>query len=221
MTAAIVAGIPASPLNTEQISYIPYNRSCIYGVGINDSSAPIRVEGKVIKTYETWRGMLRRIYSEAHQEKHPTYKGCSVAPEWLHFSAFEQWMFEQDYEGKALDKDLLFPGNKLYSERTCLFVSQALNSLLTDSRAARGLFPLGVYYRKDIRKYAAQVHIGVGQKNFGFYVTPLEAHKAWQLAKASIIDAAETNDPRIRAALDLRAKQLRDDAAAGRETIKL
>lgn len=177
MTSAIVAGAPASTLVSEQISYVPYNRSCIYGVGINDSSTPIRVGDKIIRTYETWRGMLRRIYSKSHQENNPTYIGCSVALEWLYFSTFERWMLEQDHEGKALDKDLLLPGNKLYSEHTCVFVSPALNALLTDSRAARGLFPLGVYYRKDIRKYAVQVHIGTSQKNFGFMLHLLKRIK--------------------------------------------
>jgi len=221
MTSAIIAGLPASTLVSEQKPYVPYNRSCICGVGINDSSTPIRVGDRVIRTYETWRGMLRRVYSKSHQENNPTYIGCSVSPEWLYFSVFEQWMLGQDHEGKALDKDLLFPGNKLYSEHTCVFVSPALNSLLTDSRAARGRFPLGVYYRKDIRKYAVQVHIGTRQKNFGFYATPLEAHRVYQLVKAEIIENFPTDNSRIRAALDLRVAQLRDDYANNRITAKL
>lgn len=48
--------------------------------------------------------------------------GCSVCEEWLTFSNFKRWMEQQDYEGKALDKDLLVSQNKTYSSETCVFV---------------------------------------------------------------------------------------------------
>ena len=37
-----------------------------------------------------------------------------------------------------LDKDSLIKGNKVYSESTCVFIPQEVNSLLVKSTASRG-----------------------------------------------------------------------------------
>ena len=120
-----------------------------------------------------------------------------------------------------MDKDILFPGNKTYSAETCVFIPRRLNTLLTDGGAARGAHPIGVSFHKSSQKYRALIQTGAGQKHLGSFSTPLAAHQAWQLAKAAIIEAFPTTDPRIRAALDKRAAQLRDDHAHGRTTVKL
>jgi len=74
--------------------------------------------------------MLARCYSKAVHAKNPTYSNCSVHPDWLIFSVFKTWMMLQDWENNALDKDLLIPGNTLYSKDTCIFVPAEVNILL-------------------------------------------------------------------------------------------
>ena len=210
----------ASPL-TEQKPYVPYNRRLVYGVGRNDCATPVMVEGKIIKSYDLWHSMLSRCYSANYQKKQPTYIGCSVAEDWLLFSNFEKWFIENYFEGAALDKDILLPGNKVYSASTCVFIPRALNNLLLDHRSARGEYPLGVCFRKSSQKYLAQINTVEGHRHLGCFTTALEAHRAWQVAKVASIEAAETNNPRVKSALGRRASQLRDDHANGRITTKL
>lgn len=38
-------------------------RKLIYGVGINDYKCKIKIDGKDLKSYKTWLGMLERCYS--------------------------------------------------------------------------------------------------------------------------------------------------------------
>ena len=109
----------------------------VYGVGIND--ADYRVQEKITVVdedgkkkqklvwicpfYEKWKPMLRRCYSAKYQEVRPTYIGCSVSEDWLRFSTFKAWMAAQDWEGMEIDKDILFPNNKIYSPETCVFIN--------------------------------------------------------------------------------------------------
>lgn len=190
----------------------------IFGAGLNDVSHAISANGKNLKTYNVWYDMLRRCYSARYQELNPTYVGCTVDPDWLRFSVFEQWMLIQDYEAKSLDKDILFPGNKVYSPTTCVFIPQSINTILGASKAARGAYPLGVCYRKDRKKYGASIHKEGSWHHLGFYDTVLEAHHAWQLSKSDAIAKASTDDLRVRIALDKRVTKLREDAASGRIT---
>lgn len=193
----------------------------VQGVGISDSPHPVKINGKNLKAYSVWNDMLVRCYSASYQKKRPTYIGCSVVEEWHSFTNFEKWFLESYTEGYTLDKDILFQDNKIYGPNTCAFVQQALNNLLTNHKAARGDCPLGVHFQESNQKYIAQISTEAGNQYLGCFLTPLEAHRAWQLAKSDNITAAETNDPRVRAALDKRAAQLRDDHAHGRITLSL
>jgi hypothetical protein len=200
-------------------------KKLVCGVGINDASHKIetKVGGKrvICPFYKAWKNMLERCYSPKLQAKRPTYAGCHVDPRWHRLSAFRSWMLEQDWHGNQIDKDLLFPGNKVYGPDTCVFVSSQINNLLTDHGAARGGFPLGVCLDAKRGKFRARVCISGRRKHLGLYTEALQAHHAYQLAKAKAIsDAAETcTDPRVRSALLARSDQLLADRAAGRETI--
>jgi hypothetical protein len=46
----------------------------------------------------------------------------------------------------ALDKDILYKGNKIYSPDTCVFVPQEINALFVKNDANRGDLPIGVFY---------------------------------------------------------------------------
>jgi hypothetical protein len=107
----------------------------VYDYGINDMTGMSST-----KYYKTWIHMLERCYSDKFLEKYPTYKGCSVCPEWLYLSVFHAWMQAHDgyREGLELNKDILVFGNKVYSPQTCQFVSKAVNNLLTDRGGSAG-----------------------------------------------------------------------------------
>ena len=135
-----------------------------YGVGIQDANYTIKVteyiedyypsgirKQKLIWVcpyYQRWYNMLKRCYSEKFHNKHPTYKGCSVCEEWLLFSNFRGWVITQDWEGNQLDKDLLTQGNKVYSQKDCVFVCKKINTFVNDRGNARGKYLIGCSWDK-------------------------------------------------------------------------
>ena len=157
----------------------------IYGVGINDADYVVSwiVDGKRVKCkyYQTWRDMFKRSYSSKYHEKHPTYKGCSVDKEWHHFMDFRKWMVDKNWKDKHLDKDILVPGNKIYSSKTCVFVDPKINSLLTDSAAKRGECLQGVDIKRG--KFRAQMKIKGKKTHIGLYETQEQVSKAYRKAK--------------------------------------
>lgn len=166
----------------------------VHGIGINDADYCVvrheKVEGKKIQVwacpfYRKWRDMLARCYSPKVQSRHPTYSGCSVAEEWLIFSSFRRWMSGLDWYGLDLDKDILEPGNKIYSSERCLFISRDLNRFITDSHATRGDWPIGVYWDWRISRFQAGCRNPFTDKqdSLGTHECPLLAHEEWRKAK--------------------------------------
>ena len=183
-------------------------RTPLYGVGINDSDYITNYtdkygNSKTCPYYSRWRNMLERCYSPKYHIKNPTYIGCTVSKEWLTFSNFKKWMIKQDHEGKELDKDILFDGNKVYSVDTCCFVSHDINMLLVDNKAARGKYPIGVCLHKPAGKYTATLRINGKHKRLGYYTTPQEASNIYNIAKSKYIieKANELKDIRVKEAL--------------------
>ncbi len=202
-------------------AYTHFNKKLIYGVGSNDYPTPVSVDGKKIRSYSVWKDMLARGYSSRFKAEYPTYLGCTVAEEWHRFSVFDKWFLENYTSGTHLDKDLLVPGNQVYSPSLCVFVSNHLNNLLTKGRRnVSSTLPMGVNVT-PLGKFQASVCDNGQHVYLGTFDTPLEAHQAWQRAKLQIIADFPTTDPRIRAALDLRVAQLRDDLANNRITVSL
>ena len=165
--------------------------------------------------------MLQRCYSERSKIKNPTYKDCYVCEEWLYFSNFKSWMETQDWKDKHLDKDLLVCSNKVYSPKTCCFVTREINQFLTKSNNSRGSYPLGVSYmvkQKDRPSVRAKPFISMiskgGMSNFlGYYETPEQAHRSWQRAKINqALDyCSEIGDIRIKEGLIRVANKIRYD----------
>jgi len=162
-------------------------RKPVYDVGVNDSwyiTQPV-IDGKRVTcpTYSKWASMLKRCYSGKYQEKHPTYKGCTVCDGWLTFSSFEEWFELNNITGFALDKDIIRKGNKVYSPDMCLFVPQCVNNLLNDHAAKRGDHPIGVSLKKDTGKYQSLISIDGKAKRLGTFITPEDASEAYIKAK--------------------------------------
>ena len=166
-------------------------RKLVYGIGINDADYVVeqRVGGKrtVCPSYRKWVDMLTRCYSAKYHEKHTTYSGCSVTEEWLTFSNFKRWMDRQEWEGMQLDKDLLVEGNKIYNPKHCLFIPSKLNTLLTDSSAIRGEWPIGVSFNKKAGKFRASCSVDGKDKHLGLFSTPTLASAAYKEFKSILI----------------------------------
>lgn len=112
-----------------------------------------------------------------------------------------------------MDKDILFPGNKVYSPETCVFVTQEVNKFLTDSGATRGQWPVGVTYHRRDKIFEAKCQSGVeGLRTYlGRFSTPEEAHEAWRKEKLRLarILASEQTDERVAKALIERYENFR------------
>ena len=183
----------------------------IYGVATNDADYRVvttNSEGKQVKCpfYSKWLGMLTRVYDAGLHAKRPSYVGCSVHPDWLLFSNFRQWMLQQDWENKHLDKDLLVPGNKEYGPATCLFVSDALNNLLTLRQRDRGELPLGVSKTtiNGCQYYVASCSFYGKQKRLGYFKTSDEAAACYTKAKNAYIQELADQEQDLRVARALR-----------------
>lgn len=219
MATSIIAELSALKTSVRETN-VRASWPTVRGVGINDSPNPIKVNGKNTKPYTTWGNVLGRCYAKDYRpDNNKTYIGCVVADEWHYYSNFERWHSENYFDGGQLDKDILFPGNRVYGPDTCIYATVALNMLLSSNAAVRGPNPLGV--TTELKKFRATVAKNGRNTFLGNFPTPLEAHQAWQAAKADIIANFPTDDPRIRAALDLRVDQLRDDLKHNRITVTL
>ena len=189
-------------------------RNLIQGVGVNDADYVVNptIDGARVMClyYKAWVHMLERCYDEKYQERKPTYKGCTVYPEWLYFMNFRRWMEKQDWQGKALDKDLLVEGNKVYSANTCVFVDQMTNSFTTDCGRARGEYPIGVYFHKPLGKFQAQCSNPFTKKKekLGYFTCPNEAHLVWKARKHELADQLADLQTDVRVAEALRTRYI-------------
>lgn len=171
----------------------------IYGVAINDAPYIVTptVDGKQVwcPYFRTWRGMLDRWRATS-------LAGVSVCEEWLRFMNFRDWMAARDWEGRQLDKDILKPGNMVYSPDTCAFVLPSTNRLMSAAHkdgTGRGVdFNMGRWRAS----YSGQL--------LGRFDTEDEAHWAWRAARArALAEAAlKETDPRVPAALLWHAAEL-------------
>lgn len=173
----------------------------IHGVGINDADYIVNpmINGKrvICPIYSKWAAMMYRCYSDDARKKHSTYDDCYVCDEWHLFSNFKQWIDDKDHIGKQLDKDILFPNNKIYSPNTCCLVSQYINSILLDCGKTRGDLLIGV--TKNWNKFEAKCSLTTesGRKTIylGLHETEEKAHASYVDYKCKLIrEVALTQD---------------------------
>ena len=190
------------------MSKLPKKPKLVRGVGVNDADYPVNPLGpdgkrRMCQYYSTWQNTLMRAYCQKYHAQFPTYIGVTVCEEWHSFMAFRAWMMTQGWEGKQLDKDIIVPGNKVYSPATCVFVSSQINSLLLDCAAARGKWPIGVSWDKHAEKFIAKIRENGRLRHLGLFTTPEAAHRAYNKEKVRIVRTAarECDDPRVSAGL--------------------
>lgn len=166
----------------------------VYDIGIKDREYPAWKDGKSVKEYVAWCGMLYRC-TQKYWDKYPTYIGTTCSNNFKHYSFFYEWCQSQigfgqsDESGKLwhLDKDILVKGNNIYSEDTCIFVPQRINKLLIKSNSLRGDYPIGV--SKNIGAATVRVRCSFDSvsKHLGCFETPQEAFSVYKAHKECVI----------------------------------
>jgi len=125
----------------------PYDKS-VYGIGyLGVGKHQTKINNKRVRTYNAWHDMIGRCYEEGRSDIYEAYYDvCTVCEDWKCYQTFADWFDANKYECEGrlhLDKDILYPGNKIYSPYTCLLVPQRINMLFTNKENKRGL-PNGV-----------------------------------------------------------------------------
>ena len=167
----------------------------VYNIGVLGTKYPISVNGIQTKEYNLWNNMLKRCYNDTYQKKNPTYEGCEVSDNFKSYEYFYEWCQNQIGFGNVgnvnpfqLDKDLLIKGNKVYSETTCVFLPQEINTLLVKREASRGKHLIGVSWDKTNNAFVARVSRNKGGSEYlGLFNTELEAYNAYKIAKESFV----------------------------------
>ena len=168
----------------------PYAPS-VHGIGVSGTKYPSRVNGVLIKEYGLWSNMLERCYNDVYKKKKPTYESCEVSDNFKSYEYFYEWCNNQfGFNNKdwQLDKDLLIKGNKVYSENSCVFIPQEINTLLTKREASRGEHLIGVSWCRRDKAFKARVNKNKGkQEHLGLFKTETEAFNAYKVAKEAFI----------------------------------
>ena len=126
--------------------------------------------------YNTWVTMLYRCYCD---EDTVYFKESSVCKEWLCYQNFADWYSQNKYEVKGrlhLDKDILFPGNKIYAPDKCILIPQRINMLFVNQMNKRHL-PNGII--KRVHGYLAKYN----DEELGVYKTLEDAYKVYSSKK--------------------------------------
>jgi hypothetical protein len=150
-------------------------------------------DGKLTKAYQNWADMMRRCYDSSFHVGKPTYTDCVVANEWHNFQVFAEWFYAQPlghHHDAELDKDILSPGNKIYSPEYCSLVPHRINTLLCE-RPARKDMPKGVHWNEQRKKYVAACHDATGKQTaLGRYDCKDAAFDAYKRFKEAVIREA-------------------------------
>lgn len=180
----------------------------VRGVGVNDVSWQTQWFDSGIllsrdPAYVNWANILQRCeVGGEYQKKQPTYKEVTVCQSWAKFSSFSMWWREHQVDGWQLDKDLLVPGNKVYSPETCIFVPSWLNSFTADCKASRGSTRIGVHFHNRDKVFQANISSPHTKKleYLGYFSTEASAYNTWLSRK---LQYAEELRPQMDA-IDLR-----------------
>ncbi len=156
----------------------------VYGVGVCDSKTTFN--GIPLKSYKLWCSMLERCYCDKFLQTRQTYIGCYVSDNFKSYQYFKDWCHEQigyGNKGWQLDKDFLSETSKAYSEYSCCFIPQELNSFITKSNKIRGEYIIGVTWCKRKKLFTSSIKVSGINKNLGYYDNEWSAFLAYKQAK--------------------------------------
>lgn len=142
--------------------------------------------------YETRLGKLHNNVRQrgkvggAYQRHWPTYKGVTIADDFIDAQDFCNWAVAQKGWGSdvVLDKDLLIAGNKVYAPDRCVFIPEHINIAISSHKTARASStPIGVHKSsKDcyIARCGTRKEKGKYRVNYlGAFKTAAQAHQAY------------------------------------------
>ena len=181
-----------TPTYLRGVGMIDKNKPTVCGMGIVGYKYGVtNGDGIHCAEYVYWKSMLNRCNSKLYKSRRPTYEVCTISENFKHYEYFYEWCNKQigfGVDGFEIDKDLLIKGNKVYSENSCVFIPNEINSLLTKSTASRGEHLIGVCWHKKDKSFVAQVNKSKGGREWlGSFKTELEAFNAYKIAKESFI----------------------------------
>ena len=146
-----VVTVTASQVDSGCVVDTYYPTVC--GIGyLGSSESTVDENGKPLKEYVYWRGMLDRCYGNRNLE---AYNDTIVSEEFHDFSYFQKWFhnqvgrYDKDFQ---LDKDILSTDCKVYAEDTCVLVPSEVNMFFakTGVRTHKTFkdtdYPIGVSY---------------------------------------------------------------------------
>lgn len=161
-----------------------------YGVGYNSGGKyKSRINGVRSNSYEAWRSMLRRCYSDKSIKRQPAYIDCKVDEKWHDFQVFAEWYESHRFYGLGyqLDKDLLSGDSKIYSEYSCALIPARLNTLINEQKPSTGEYPKGVGLHKRVGRLHANIRMNGRKHHLGYFNCPQEAHQAYVIAKEAYV----------------------------------
>lgn len=123
-------------INTNYIAWFSYsstyNGNCkdllartVYGVGYHGVGKYNPNNSKIAR--KKWYSIMVRCYN-GNIMANKSYIGCTVDPHWHNFQNFAKWHEENYVDGYEIDKDILFPGNRVYGPKNCVYVPRWINS---------------------------------------------------------------------------------------------
>jgi hypothetical protein len=192
----------------------------VYGIGVNDSDHPVkkRVDGERVwcPYYRRWSQMMARCYSPATLKRQKTYEKSSVCREWLRFSAFEEWMKNQIWDGMYLDKDILGDGTE-YSPDNCAFVSRAANNLIAWRCVTGNLSSRTGVLKVSKARSTYFIANGCGERKRHRFYSEKEAWAAWLKNKMKRAEEIAKNekDERVRLVYVDRVREILEPYVVG------
>lgn len=146
--------------------------------------------------YSIWNGIYNRCYMDEN-----VYKGSYMCDLWKNSkSSFVEWWnseyYECEGESMAVDKDLLYPGNKEYAPDKCCIIPQTLNTMLSNCKkhkAPKGVsslnLPLGVRYNDKMEMYYGEFRpFGHDEViKLSYWKTPQQAFEEYKIHKQADI----------------------------------
>ena len=177
------------PRNTMSYS----NRKLVCGIGVNDADYQVNptINGEKLTCpyYSRWMLMIKRAYSHNIKHRQPEYKNVTVCKEWHTFSNFKSWMITKKWRGLELDKDILYPMNRVYSPDACVFVPRQINAIIAGLYRNIGMFKKGVTIDKRDGKFQANYGKNGRRTYIGSFDTELEAYIAYVNTKIKYIES--------------------------------
>jgi hypothetical protein len=163
----------------------PYSKT-VYGRGYRGNTDYLQYGDESISA--RWALMIGRCYDDGMRLKNPTYADCTVCDEWFSYENYSGWYMAEPYRQPDwdVDKDIMYPGNRIYSPSTCTFVPPDINSFINLNSSRRGTWPVGVYYIKRNKNFAARCRVGGRDAEWlGVFHNHEDAFYAYKKAKES------------------------------------